>query len=260
MNKKDWDPDLYLKFDKERIQPSIDLIARIRIETPGSVIDIGCGPGNSTQMLKQRWPLAKVTGLDQSDAMIAKARKDYPDQEWILADAGTEEIPGRYDVVFSNAAIQWIPGHAHLLTKFENILNPGGALAIQLPLVFDMPVEQAIEDALDKTGYKEIRERVKTLLTVLSAAQYYDLLTVLFHPVEMWQTDYIHVMQDHTAILEMIRSTRLKPYLEGIPDAATRILFEEKVLEGIQKIYPQQKDGKVLFPFKRLFFIGYQKP
>ncbi|ANH83684.1 hypothetical protein A8C56_03625 [Niabella ginsenosidivorans] len=257
MHYKDWDPDLYLKFGKERLQPSVDLVARIRIEQPQSIIDIGCGPGNSTQILRQRWPGSKITGLDHSVAMIEKAEQDYPNQEWIQADAGKDPIPGQYDIVFSNAAIQWIPHHADLLAKLKGLLNSGGALAVQLPLIFDMPVEYAIEEALERTGLREIRQAVKALLTVHSATEYYDILAGLFDPVEIWQTDYMHVMENPVAVLKMIRSTRLKPYLERMPDAANRSLFEQNVLEGIQKIYPVQQNGKLLFPFKRLFFIGY---
>src|SRR6266542_994395 len=119
MNKHDWNPDLYLKFNKERIQPSIDLVSRIAINDPKSIIDIGCGPGNSTQILAERWPKARIVGVDNSPAMIEKAKKDYPHQEWCVLDAGKVLILETYDVVFSNATIQWIPDHERLMKRME---------------------------------------------------------------------------------------------------------------------------------------------
>ena len=118
--KKDWNPELYLKFDKERTQPSIDLVKRINFDKPERILDIGCGPGNSTQILVLRWPDSEIIGIDNSPAMIEKARKDYPKQEWRILDAGTDEITGIFDIVFSNATIQWIPDHIKLLNKFHD--------------------------------------------------------------------------------------------------------------------------------------------
>lgn len=119
MTKNDWNPDLHLKFDKERIQPTIDLLSRIEFDSPSKIIDIGCGPGNSTQILAQRWPKSQITGIDNSQAMIDKACHDFPDQEWKLLDDGSDKLQGKFDIVFSNAAIQWIPNHFELLQKFK---------------------------------------------------------------------------------------------------------------------------------------------
>lgn len=119
----DWNPNLYMQFRSERTQPSIDLIAKIKPVEPKSIIDIGCGPGNSTQVLVNRWPKAKITGLDSSSSMIRKAEQDYPNQEWIVADTLTYDPEIEYDIVFSNAVIQWIPNHEDLLKKFHGMLS-----------------------------------------------------------------------------------------------------------------------------------------
>jgi trans-aconitate 2-methyltransferase len=254
--KKDWNPDLYLKFNKERTQPSIDLVSRIEIDNPGKIIDIGCGPGNSTQVLVARWSDTKIIGIDNSPAMIEKARLDYPQQEWQLIDAGTDDIPGIYDLVFSNATIQWIPNHDRLVKKFHDILSPDGTIAIQIPMFWEMPVGKAIASVAANSRWDYLTLKATGLFTIHDPSFYYDTLAELFHSIDLWQTDYFHILDSQQAIMEMIRSTGLKPYLEYLENESDRKDFEELVFEEIKKEYPLQKDGTVLFPFKRLFFIA----
>lgn len=140
MSNKDWNPDLYLKFGKERTQPSVDLVSKIELINPSNIIDIGCGPGNSTQILYQRWPNSKILGIDNSEAMIKKAKQDYPSQEWELIDAEKKVIQGKYDIVFSNATIQWIPNHYELFKRLKSNLYENGVLAVQLPFVPDATI------------------------------------------------------------------------------------------------------------------------
>ncbi len=258
MKTKDWNPDLYLKFDKERIQPSIDLVTRINCEKPEKIIDIGCGPGNSTQILAQRWPGAKILGIDNSSAMIDKAKSDYPHQEWMIMDAGNDEINEKFDLVFSNATIQWIPNHAELLKRFYNLLTSTGMIAIQLPLFFDMPIAKSITSIAKQNKWRSFTEGVTDLFTIHNSSEYYDFLSELYQSVELWESNYVHVMDSHESILEMIRSTGLRPYLDKLDNEEDKKDYEELVLEGIKKDYPLQKNGKVLFPFKRLFFIAHK--
>jgi trans-aconitate 2-methyltransferase len=252
----DWNPDLYLQFRSERTQPSIDLIARVNHATPGAIIDIGCGPGNSTQALVNRWPTARITGLDRSAAMIRKARQDYPDQEWIVGDALSYRSDVSYDIVFSNAAIQWIPDHERLLRKFHGVLSERGTLAIQIPLFWDMPLGKRLHAIARSERWRRQTEGVFELFTIHDVSFYYDRLAALFPSIDIWETHYIHIMDGHQSILEMMRSTGLKPYLDRLAGEAERKDFEMEVLEGIGQAYPLQADGKVLFPFNRLFFIG----
>ncbi len=256
MSKKEWNPDLYLKFGKERIQPSIDLVSRIDLNNPATIIDIGCGPGNSTHILHQRWPDSKLLGVDSSEAMIKKASHDYPDQEWQLIDAERDVITGKYDVVFSNATIQWIPNHADLFKRLKQNLTEKGVLAIQVPLFFDMPLGKSIASISKSARWADKTAGVNELFTIHSTSDYYDMLSVLFSTVEFWQTDYMHIMDSHLSILEMIRSTGLKPYAEKLETEADIKEFEAEVFEDIKKDYKEQKDGKVLFPFKRLFILA----
>jgi len=256
MKKHDWNPELYLKFDKERIQPSIDLVSRIDFDNPKNIIDIGCGPGNSTQILSQRWPKSQITGVDNSLAMIEKAKLDFPSQEWKLLDAGKDELLGEFDIVFSNATIQWIPNHFELLKKFRHILSDNGIIAIQLPLFFDMPLGQSIAKISKEKRWSTVTDCVNDLFTIHNHSDYYDFLSELFNSVEIWESDYVHIMDSHYSILEMIRSTGLRPYLDRLESDTDKRDFEDKVLADIKKDYPIQNNGKVLFPFKRLFIIA----
>jgi trans-aconitate 2-methyltransferase len=256
MNTKDWIPNLYLKFDKERTQPSIDLVSRIDIDHPSRIIDIGCGPGNSTQALVHRWPDSEIIGIDNSPAMIEKAKEDYPNQDWQLLDAGTDEIDGTFDIVFSNATIHWIPGHANLVNKFHNMLSDNGILAIQIPLFWDMPLGKSIASIAEYNRWNSKTQGVKELFTIHDSSFYYDILSELYHSVDIWETDYIHILDSQISILEMIRSTGLRPFLDRLTNDRDKKDFETLVLDEIKKDYPLQKDGKVLFPFKRLFFTA----
>ncbi len=258
MSKKDWNPTQYLQFNRERLQPSVDLVFHIDLKDPKRILDIGCGPGNSTQVLLHRWSTAEITGIDNSPAMIEKARNDYPDQRWVLMDALKDKIPGTYDIVFSNATIQWIPGHDLLVKKFFDIINNRGVLAIQIPMFMEMPVAKAItRTAAEKRWYSQTRG-LEELFTIHDHSYYYDQLIGYAARIEMWETDYLHIMDSHLSILDMIRSTGLKPYLDRLDSDNDRRDFEEYFLAELRKDYPLQKDGRVLFPFKRLFFIAYR--
>jgi trans-aconitate 2-methyltransferase len=256
MNKKDWNPDLYLRFGKERIQPSIDLVSRIKIDYPSKIIDIGCGPGNSTQVLVQRWPHSNIIGIDNSPAMIEKAKKDYPHQNWEILDAGKDKFPDTYDIIFSNATIQWIPDHEALINKLFSCLNKKGIIAIQIPMFWDMPLGKAIESISRGDRWRSSTKGVFEMFTIHSYYFYFDQLSHASSEIDIWETDYMHIMDSHSSILEMIKSSGLRPFLERLESENDKKDFEAQVLQQIIKDYPKQKNGKVIFPFKRLFFIA----
>jgi len=253
---KDWNPDLYIQFKSERTQPSIDLIAKINHIEPKSIIDIGCGPGNSTQVLRNRWPKSQIIGLDSSAAMIKKAKQDYPNQEWIVADALSYNPKKKYDIVFSNAVIQWIPNHEKLLTMFHEILSDNGILAVQIPLFWDMPLGKIIKNTAQNYRWKSKTECVENLFVIHNYSFYYDQLSDLFNPIEIWETYYMHILNNHASIINMMRSTALKPYLERLDNDSEKNEFEKEILNEIKHAYSTQQNGKVLLPFKRLFFIA----
>lgn len=168
----DWNVNLYRQFGKERTQPAVDLIARIDITSPGRIVDLGCGPGNSTECLRRRWPAAIVTGLDSSFEMISACRQDYPDQEWLLADAADWQPPSACDIVFSNAALQWIPQHERLLTRLFDYVAPGGALAFQIPARIYAPLQQLISEVANEGEWAHLMHGPKNAFTIESPAYY----------------------------------------------------------------------------------------
>jgi len=262
MNKKigknEWNPEKYLQFKSERTQPAIDLVSRINIVQPKSIIDIGCGPGNSTQILVNRWPNSEVVGLDNSTTMIEKARQDYPEQKWIIETAENIDPNRKYDLIFSNATLQWVPHHETLLPKFLDCVNPGGAIAVQIPKFKNMPINVAIETVANYPKWTKYTKGCEDLFTLKNPDFYYDILNKLAKRVELWETSYFHILNSWESIIDFIRTTGLKPYLDRLPSDEMRYEFEQEVLAECKKYYKLQSNGKVLFPFDRLFFIGYK--
>jgi trans-aconitate 2-methyltransferase len=254
----DWDPDSYLRFANERTQPSIDLVSRIRLDSPKAIVDVGCGPGNSTQVLRRRWPESDILGLDFSETMIAKARLDYPKQRWMVGDAAKFDAKGKYDLVFSNAALQWIPRHEELLPRLAGGVRSGGALAAQIPRFRTMPISAAIEAVAGRSEWRAHTAGRAELMTYREAGFYYDSLAALMGKIEMWITSYIHVLDSYEALMDFCRSTSLRPYLESLPSEESRERFEEELLSECRRRYSLQGDGRLLFPFERLFFVAYK--
>ncbi|MFP4115099.1 MAG: methyltransferase domain-containing protein [Spirochaetota bacterium] len=252
-----WNPEHYLRFGSERTQPSIDLVNRIELSVPASIVDIGCGPGNSTNVLRQRWPEARITGIDNSPEMIERARTAYPDATWLLAGARDLAPEPQFDLVFSNAVIQWIPDHDELIPRLLAIVNPGGALAVQVPLYFDMPVSAAVTATSRRPRWRDRMRDCDADLTHLDMHRYYDLLADRAARIVTWQTWYAHEMESHEAIVDMIRSTGMRPFLERLYSDDERDAFASEVVEVVREAYPAQRNGRVLFPFKRLFFVAY---
>lgn len=259
-NTKDWNPEAYLKFRNERTQPSIDLVNRIQIDYyPQDILDVGCGPGNSGQVLINRWPKAKSLGIDSSVNMIERAKKDYPSHEWLVTDASQINLDRKFDIVFSNATIQWVPNHEKLLPVLSSLLTQRGVLAVQLPLFNEMPLGKAIDKISHEQQWVKKNGHCSGLFTYHNHGFYYDLLAGHFNRLEMWETHYFHTLESQPSIIEWIRSTGLKPYLDCLSSDSERTQFELELLNEIKMDYPVQADGKVLFPFKRLFMVGYKE-
>ena len=253
-----WDPSLYLRFADERTQPAIDLAARVALEAPRRIIDIGCGPGNSTSVLRRRWPSAQVTGLDSSAEMIERARRDAPDQEWICADAAAFQGEPAYDLVYSNATLQWIPNHRELLLRLWDAVGDGGALAVQVPANQESPLHRALQAVAASEPFRKQLEAPTRLFTYHPAGFYYDLLAPAARRYETWTTEYLHVMQTHQDLMTWYRGTGMRPFLQALADDEQRKAFEASVLREARTGYPLQNDGKLLFPFRRLFFVAYR--
>ena len=255
---KDWNPELYLKFNEERTQPAIDLAARIHVGNPEKIMDVGCGPGNSTNVLSSRWPESEIVGIDSSASMIESAKKNYPDIKWRIEDATKMETAEKYDIIFSNATIQWIHDQEKLIADLAKMLKNNGALAVQVPMYHNMPASQAIESVSLNERWKEQTSGASDAFTFHSSDYYYDILSANLKSINMWETSYFHIMQSHQSIVEMLKSTGMRKFLDMLDTHEEKIEFEKDVLKEITMAYPVQKDGNVLFPFKRLFFIGYK--
>ena len=252
----DWKPDLYLSFEKERTQPAIDLAARVDAETPRRILDIGCGPGNSTYVLQRRWPEAEITGLDSSAAMLEQARAKYPDMRWVQADAaGDLSGLGLFDIVFSNAAIQWMPDHGALLKNFYALLNEGGTLAVQVPYTKHMHLHTDLQKLAAMPEWKPRFSTLGPTHAIHEAAFYYDILSALSPGVALWQTEYYHAMEGHKALIQWYSGTGLRPYLDCLADENVRQSFLREYEVLLRASYPPRKNGKVLFPFTRIFFM-----
>ncbi|MCL2092535.1 MAG: methyltransferase domain-containing protein [Micrococcales bacterium] len=252
----EWDPELYLAFEKGRTQPSVDLVARIDLVAPARVVDVGCGPGNSTAVLAGRWPTAETVGVDSSAAMLDKARATYPQGTWVQADAtaGLGHL-GTFDVVFSNAVIQWIPDQATLLRGLFALLRPGGVLAVQVPNTAGMPIRTVLEELLSQPRWRGRFDGV-TSTYPHPASFYYDVLSPLTAALDLWTTDYLHVMPSHDALVQWYSGSALRPYLDHLTDDAERAAFLAEYHDQLVPAYPPQPDGNVLFPFHRIFFTA----
>lgn len=261
MSTADWNADLYLQFAEERTRPCRDLAARIEVSEPRRVIDLGCGPGNSTAVLAGRWPNAELMGLDSSAEMIAAARRETPDRSWITGDIvqfASGAAQQSFDIVFSNAALQWVPEHAALFPKLLSLVAAGGALAVQVPNNLDAPPHRIARElaASDPWRRRLPAEGVREWY-VHDAPFYYDVLAPHARRIDLWETEYRHILPGVEAIVEWYKATGLRPYLSALPSDADRIQFAADYLAALRPAFAPRADGRVLFPFRRLFVIAY---
>jgi trans-aconitate 2-methyltransferase len=247
-----------MQFANERTQPTVDLIARIRLASPARIIDLGCGPGNSTAVLRQKWPQADLIGLDSSADMLAAARQAYPAEQWLLADAATWQADRPFELVFSNAALQWLPDHARLFPQLFAQVAPGGALAVQMPAHYQSPLHHVTLEVAQDSAWRHLMDGPGRALTRETPAFYYAVLQPLAAQLDIWETEYYHVVDSPQAIVTWFRGTGLRPFLEALETDEQRQRFEQLVLEGYTRAYPRQADGRVLFPFRRLFMVAYR--
>lgn len=251
-----WDAEQYAKFKRERTLPATDLARAIPTEDVKTVLDVGCGIGNSTDVLRARFPHAHIVGADNSDAMLAAARESHPDLAFIRLDAA-HDLPrhtARYDVVFSNACIQWIPDHPRLLAELFALLNDGGYLAVQTPLQAKHPMHALIRSVAESDKWADKLPQ-KRLFYNLTDSGYYDVLAALSANFRLWETVYMHEMPSHESLIEWYKGTGLRPFLEQLSPADGECFLAD-IAAALPALYPPQANGHILFRFPRLFFLA----
>jgi trans-aconitate 2-methyltransferase len=189
--------------------------------------------------------------------MIAKATRDFPDIEWITADVSDLMFDSRYDIVFSNAAIQWMPDHDLLLPRLFEIVNAGGALAVQVPKNEESPLHRAVLSVASNPRWSRFTTGAEKSITYHNPEYYYNMLSHISSRFDLWEGIYYHVLSSHSALVEWYKGSGMRPFLERLPDEASCKEFEDEVLADCIRTYPLQRNGKVLYPFRRIFFIAY---
>ncbi len=253
---QDWNPALYSRFEDQRTRPAAELLARVPQAQARCVVDLGCGPGNSTELLAQRFPTAEVLGVDNSDAMLRTAAERLPKARFESGDIANWAPTVAPDLIYANAALQWVPDHRTLVPRLFNALAPGGVLAVQMPDNRQEPTHRWMRTLAAKAPWAtHIGDADKVRTELLDIAGYYDLLAPLAADVDVWHTVYQHPLASAAAIVDWVRATGLKPFVDGLPpDLQQSYLAEYE--KQIDLAYPARTDGKRLLAFPRMFIVA----
>ncbi|MGV9286483.1 trans-aconitate 2-methyltransferase [Streptomyces sp. NPDC003719] len=260
-----WDPAQYLRHAGHRARPFADLLARVPglPTAPPRVADLGCGPGNVTTLLADRWPTARITGYDNSAEMLARAGEHAGPTpgggrlDFARADARTWTPAGPHDLIISNATLQWVPGHAERFADWITALRPGGTFAFQVPGNFDAPSHRLMRDI---AGSPRWRDRLAGTLrhgdAVHTPEAYLERLTALGCTADVWETTYLHLLTGDDPVLDWVRGTGLRPVLTALDDdPKARDAFTEEYRTALREAYPPGPHGTP-FPFRRVFAVA----
>ncbi|MDI2594310.1 trans-aconitate 2-methyltransferase [Pseudomonas sp. 681] len=252
-----WSAKQYVAFEDERTRPARDLLAAIPTMDARSAVDIGCGPGNSTELLVERFPNARVQGLDSSTDMLDSARKRLPLVHFDTVDIATWSDQGPFDVIFANAVLQWLPDHARLLPSLAARLAPGGSLAIQMPDNLNEPSHRLMREvAADGPWADKLAGAAGQRTDMADASTYYSILRPHCARVDVWRTTYHHPLAEGASgVVEWFKGSGLRPFLEPL-DETEKVQFLKQYLAAVEQAYPTLEDGSVLLPFPRLFIVA----
>lgn len=250
-----WDPEQYLAFGDHRLRPAIDLLQRIPLTRPTSVVDLGCGAGNVTTILRQRWPAATVVGVDASPAMLERARAVDSQVEWQLADLADWAPPGPVDLLYSNAALHWLDDHAALFPALVAMLAPGGALGVQMPRNFSEPSHTSLYETVREGPWCRRLEPLIRPEPTKPPEYYRDLLAPRVAALDIWETTYLQALAGDNPVAEFVKGSALGPFLAALAGDERRA-FEDAYRAKVKAAYPPRPDGITLFPFRRLFIVA----
>ncbi len=249
-----WEPQTYLRYADIRFRAGIDLIARIPKVDYQLVYDLGCGTGHLTRILANTFPDSKVTGIDSSPEMLSEARREFPALNWQQADITSWHPPAPPHLIYTNAALQWVPDHETLLPSLLNKLRPGGVLAMQVPRHFESPSHLGLKELVMQSEWRATLEPL--LLAPIPAPEtYWRWLSPHARNLDIWETIYLQVLDGKDPVVNFMRGTALRPFLSALPEHEAG-KFIEAFAERMAAEYPPQANGQTLFPFRRLFVIA----
>ncbi len=252
----DWSASQYLKFEDERTRPARDLLAQVPLAKIRKAVDMGCGPGNSTELIARRYPDARVEGVDSSPDMLRQARERLPGCTFSQADLNSWTPPPDADLLYANAVFQWVPNHAAVLKRLLEALPQGGVLAVQMPDNLSEPSHTLMQEtASDPRWADKLREAAARRDLLPSVDAYYDLFRPLAARLDIWHTIYNHPMAGAGGIIEWLKGTGLRPFLDPLA-AEERPAFLDLYKSKLEKSYPARVDGKVILRFPRLFIVA----
>jgi trans-aconitate 2-methyltransferase len=255
----DWSAAQYLKFEDERTQPARDLLARVPIQAPKRIVDLGCGPGNSTAVLESRYPNAHIVGMDSSPDMIRKAKTALPHREFTVEDLHSYSPEESVDLFFSNAVFQWLgkDERFNIVKKLMEAQPSGGVFALQVPDNLTEPSHVLMRETAENGPWAATLKNVGRD-TFQTPPEIYDLLKPVCSKVDIFHTTYYHNLENHAAIIEWVKGTGLRPYVDPLsPEEKEGFLSE--YLKRLEKAYPSTYDGRVLLPYPRLFVVAVKK-
>ncbi|MBP2315155.1 methyltransferase domain-containing protein [Azospirillum soli] len=250
-----WDPEQYELFDVWRRRPAHDLAAALPSLDPKTVVDLGCGGGHLARLLAERWPNADVLGVDNSPAMLKWAEGTASRVRWQRADLRTWRPHWPVDLLISNAALHWLDDHERLFPELLETLAPGGVLAVQMPRNFDAPSHTLLYETAAEGPWAAKLDKALRHKPVHAPQDYYDWLSPLAKRVDIWETEYLQVLNGDVPVLQWTRGTTLVPVLETLAGEELDA-FLAAYRGKLEAAYPQHPDGNTLFPFKRLFIVA----
>ena len=252
-----WSAKQYTAFEDERTRPVRDLLAGVPTREAHHAVDLGCGPGNSTELLMARFPAAEILGVDSSDDMIAAAHRRLPRLHFEQADISGWQAPCACDAILANAVLQWVPDHKTLLPRLMAMLAPGGSLAIQVPDNLDEPAHALMRQvAADGPWAGRLAQAAQARGALGSAEWYFTLLRPLGRAVDVWRTTYHHPLAGGIeAVIEWFKGSGLRPFLDAL-EATERAAYLDAYRSALAEAYPVLADGTVLLPFPRLFVVA----